>query len=90
MTTPLEAAAWVRKQLLDDAARWTDRFVLAMRLEGITDETAARVVNRMLLGVPDPDEVIKPVDLSASLPLFDRSTDHDPFCARCQAGTPCP
>lgn len=62
MTSPdavaAEVTAWARKQLLDQAAAWCDRFVLAMRDEGITDEVTARVVNRVLIGQPDPDEVI--------------------------------
>lgn len=71
MTNPdavaAEVTAWARKQLLDQAAAWCDRFVHAMRDEGITDEVTARVVNRVLTSQPDPDEVIRPPDASASV-----------------------
>lgn len=36
----------------------TNNLVLAMRAEGISDEVAARVCNRIATGVPDPDAVI--------------------------------
>lgn len=38
----------------------TNNLVLAMRAEGISDEVAARVCNRIATGVPDPDAVITP------------------------------
>lgn len=46
-------------------------FTAAMRAEDISDETVTRVLNRISLGVPDPDEVI---DLRASYPTFGHGT----------------
>lgn len=56
----VEASAWFRKQLLDEAYRFADRFVVAMRAEGITDEIIGRVLDRIVTGVPDPDVVNPP------------------------------
>jgi hypothetical protein len=57
---PAETAAWIRKQMLDTLQSATHEFVTAMRAEGISDETAARVLNRVTTGVPDPDAVTTP------------------------------
>jgi hypothetical protein len=59
---PHETAAWIRKQMLDTLQSATLEFVAAMRAENISDETAARVLNRVTTGVPDPDAVITPAD----------------------------
>jgi hypothetical protein len=57
---PHETAAWIRKQMLDTLQSATREFVAAMRAEGVSDETAARVLNRVTTGVPDPDAVTTP------------------------------
>jgi hypothetical protein len=72
---PLETAAWIRRQMLDTLTSATHEFVAAMRAEGVSDETAARVLNRITTGVPDPDAVITPsVDLRPSFPTFNDGT----------------
>jgi hypothetical protein len=48
----------MNKQMVQQFARWCDAIVLAMRAEGVSDETAARVLNRVVTGIPDPDAVI--------------------------------
>jgi hypothetical protein len=54
---PHETIAWIRKQMLDTLTSATHEFVAAMRAEGISDDVAARVLNRVTTGVPDPDAV---------------------------------
>jgi hypothetical protein len=72
---PHETVAWIRKQMLDTLQSATLEFVAAMRAEGVSDETAARVLNRITTGVPDPDAVITPsVDLRRSFPTFSDGT----------------
>lgn len=56
------AAEWIRDQLLSELRRACIEFAAAMRAEGISDEVSARVLNRIVTGVPDPDEVIRPAD----------------------------
>lgn len=77
--------AYVRKLMLDRATEWCDRLVLAMRDEGITDDVLARVVNRVLTGWPDPDEVIRPAD--ARIVVDAVKSDMPGVTLR---GTPCP
>jgi hypothetical protein len=60
---PHETVAWIRKQMLDTLQSATLEFVAAMRAEGISDDVAARVLNRVTTGVPDPDAVIRPTDV---------------------------
>jgi hypothetical protein len=63
-TAPHETVAWIRKQMLDTLQSATREFVAAMRAEGISDDVAARVLNRVTTGVPDPDQVTTPTDTS--------------------------
>ena len=69
---PAETVAWIRKQMLDTLQSATHEFVTAMRAEGVSDETAARVLNRVTTGVPDPDPVI--VSVRPSYPTFGQGT----------------
>jgi hypothetical protein len=46
-----------------------------MRAEGVSDETAARVLNRVTTGVPDPDAVTtRGQDQRASYPTIGTGT----------------
>jgi hypothetical protein len=54
---PHETVAWIRRQMLDTLESATHEFVAAMHAEGISDDVAARVLNRVTTGVPDPDAV---------------------------------
>jgi hypothetical protein len=72
---PHETVAWIRKQMLDTLQSATLEFVAAMRAEGVSDETAARVLNRITTGVPDPDQVItSPGQRRPSYPTFGHGT----------------
>jgi hypothetical protein len=73
---PHETVAWIRKQMLDTLTSATHEFVTAMRAEGISDDVAARVLNRVTTGVPDPDAVMRPADrdLRRSFPTFNDGT----------------
>lgn len=55
---PKFAVNSVPEHMVRQMAQWCDALVLAMRAENISDETAARVLNRVVTGVPDPDAVI--------------------------------
>jgi hypothetical protein len=73
---PHDTVAWIRKQMLDTLQSATVEFVAAMRAEGVSDETAARVLNRVVTGVPDPDAVTRPPDQDSrrSFPTFNDGT----------------
>jgi hypothetical protein len=71
---PHETVAWIRKQMLDTLQSATREFVAAMRAEGVSDETAARVLNRVTTGVPDPDQVITPDQQRADQKIGNIST----------------
>lgn len=56
----LDTVEAIEHYMVHKMAQWCDALVLAMRSENISDDTAARVLNRVTTGVPDPDQVITP------------------------------
>lgn len=54
----LDTVEAIDHYMVHKMARWCDALVLAMRAENISDDIAARVLNRVVTGMPDPDQVI--------------------------------